>query len=179
MKRNTHLRVTGSRRSFLSGFPRTSASSSRDEQHYAPLTAAGPGKHPLLCLHIFWPLRVSKSFADVTLSHLVWANIRLLLFKGVMQTVGSLGLDTHLDGFGCEGVITFTGFAGDLPSPRPAQVLSGQPVPQPEALGEQRKLRAPTYTGPSSLSTWLCCPRAPIRVSTWMTRLQKRKTPGT
>lgn len=82
----------------------------------------GPGKHPLLCLHIFWPLRVSKSFAEVTLSHLVWANILLLLFKGVMQTVDLLGLDTHLDGFGCEGVFDLHGVRCRLalPTTRPS-----------------------------------------------------------
>lgn len=82
----------------------------------------GPGKHPLLCLHIFWPLRVSKSFADMTLSHLVWANILLLLFKGVMQTVDLLGLDTHLDGFGCEGVFDLHGVRCrlTLPTTRPS-----------------------------------------------------------
>lgn len=102
--------------------PWTSASSSCDEQHSPLSLQPGRGKHPLLCLHAFWPLRVRTSFADMTLSHLVLANILLLLCKGVMQIAGTLGLDTHLDDFGCKGVFDLHGVSWRLalPTTRPS-----------------------------------------------------------
>lgn len=105
MKRNTDLKSRLDLPQLPVGLPLEPQLPPAVTNSTAPLSPQpGPGKHPLLCLHIFWPLWASKSSVDVTLSHLVLANILLLLFKEVMQTVDTLGLDTHLDALGCKGV---------------------------------------------------------------------------